>query len=84
MGILWLPDYDSCYKADGKESKKQHSFVIDRDNNTVRCLSCACCAKDINTHLLLQTIILTLSTTVHLICVFYGKQTSSNGNRVCC
>ena len=30
VGILCLPEYQSCHKADNKESKKPNSFVLDR------------------------------------------------------
>lgn len=32
VGILCLPDYDSCHKADNKEWKKPHTFILDKGN----------------------------------------------------
>ena len=32
VGILCLPEYSSCHKADSKDSKKSNSFVLDKGN----------------------------------------------------
>lgn len=32
VGIVCLPDYESCHKAEAKIWKKQHSFMLDRGN----------------------------------------------------
>lgn len=32
VGIVCLPDYESCHKAEVKVWKKQHSFMLDRGN----------------------------------------------------
>ena len=42
VGIVCLPDYESCHKAEAKIWKKQHSFMLDRGN-----VSCVYCYREI-------------------------------------